>query len=110
MTKSIDSDAAAIAVDNSQYAPFSHSFSDPWKEAEVELKFRFARPTKTQIKRLSDTAGKNAMQAGRDLLLGTIHPEEKDELLAKLEEYPGIAMTFSTALIKTVGISSDLGN
>ena len=110
MTKSIDSDAAATAIDNRAYAPFSHSFPDPWKEAEVELKFRFARPTKTQIKRLSDTAGKNAMQAGRDLLLGTIHPEEKEELLARMEEYPGIAMTFSTALIKTVGISSDLGN
>jgi hypothetical protein len=108
MTKSNDN--AASAADSREYAPFSHSFRDPWKDAEVELNFRFAKPSKPQIKRLSDTAGKNSIQASRDLLLGTVHPEDKDILLSSLEEYPGIALSFSTALIKTVGISSDLGN
>jgi hypothetical protein len=92
------------------YAPFTHSFRDPWKDADVELKFRFAKPSRTQIKRLSDMAGKNSMQAARDLLLGTVHPDDKDGLLSALEEYPGTAISFSTALIRTVGISADLGN
>lgn len=106
----------AVAADHQyatadrKYAAFAHSFRDPWEEKDVELSFRFAKPTRMQIKRLSDTAGRNATQAARDLLIGTIHPEEKDELLAKLEEYPGLATSYSTALIKAVGISADLGN
>jgi hypothetical protein len=112
MTKSGDIDAgnANATGENREYAAFAHSFRDPWKDADVELTYRFARPTKTQIKRLSDTAGKNAIQAARDLLLGTVHPDDKDKLLSDLEDYPGIAMSFSTGIIKTVGISSDLGN
>jgi hypothetical protein len=107
MTKSNEMNASA---DDREYAAFEHSFRDPWKDADVELNFRFARPSRMQIKRLSDTASKNALQAARDLLIGTIHPEEKEALLTKLEEYPGLAISFSSALIKTVGISSDLGN
>jgi hypothetical protein len=107
ITPTLSQSAAAA---NSGYACFEHSFRDPWKDADVELSFRFAKPTRTQVKRLSDTAGKNAIQAARDLLLGTIHPDDKDNLLSALEEYPGIAISFSSALIKTVGISADLGN
>jgi hypothetical protein len=93
-----------------KYASFPHSFRDPWEDADIEMSFRFAKPTRTQIKRLTDTAGRNALQAARDLLLATVHPEDKDELLANLENYPGIATSYSTVLIKSVGISADLGN
>ena len=97
-------------TDDRMYAAFEHSFRDPWANTDVELKFRFAKPTKTQIKRLQDTAGRNPTQAARDLLIGTIHPDEKDNLLIRLEEYPGLATSYSTVLIKSVGISADLGN
>jgi hypothetical protein len=107
MTKSNEIDALNSA---NAYASIEHSFYDPWAKEDVELSFRFAKPTKTQIKRLSDTAGKNATQASRDLLLGCVHPEDKEALLSKMEDYPGIAISFSTALIKMVGITSDLGN
>ena len=97
-------------TDDRKFAPFAHSFRDPWEESDVELKFRFAKPSKTQIKRLQDTAGRNAAQASRDLLLGTIHPDDKEDLIAQMEMYPGIATSYSGALIKAVGISADLGN
>lgn len=97
-------------ADDRKFAAFPFSFRDPWEDADVELNFRFAKPTRMQIKRLTDTASRNATQAARDLLLGTIHPDQKEELIAKLEEYPGIATSYSTALIKAVGISADLGN
>ena len=96
--------------DGRKYATFNHSFRDPWEDEDVELSFRFAKPTRVQIKRLSDTAGRNSMQASRDLLLATIHPKDKDQLLAMLEDYPGLGTSYSTALIKAVGISADLGN
>jgi hypothetical protein len=106
----MDNPDKAPAPDGRKYAAFPHSFRDPWEDVDVEMNFRFAKPTKTQVKRLTDTASRNPMQASRDLLIGTIHPEEKENLLAKLEEYPGIATSYSTALIKAVGISADLGN
>lgn len=93
-----------------RYAEFSHTFRDPWEGEDVELIFHFSKPTRTQIKRLQDTAGRNPAHAARNLLLDTINPEEKEELTAKMEAYPGIATSFSTALIKAVGISADLGN
>jgi hypothetical protein len=102
--------ASEVVQDDRKFASFDLNFRDPWEKKDIELSFRFAKPSKTQIKRLQDTAARNASQAARDLLIGTIHPEDKEGLLAKLEEYVGLATSYSTALIKGVGISSDLGN
>lgn len=93
-----------------KYASFKHSFRDPWEDADVEMDFHFSKPTKTQIKRLTDTASRQPTQASRDLLLSTIHPDEKEALLTKLEDYPGLASSYSAVLLKSVGISADLGN
>lgn len=93
-----------------KYAAFPHSFRDPWEGADVEMQFRFGKPTKGEIKRLQDMAGKNPSQAARNLLLDTVHPEDKEKLTEAMENYPGIATSYSTALIKAVGISADLGN
>ena len=55
-----------------KYVAFSHTFEDPWgegdEESEVKCAFRFAKPNKVQIKRLQDTAAKNAANASRNLL------------------------------------------
>ena len=42
-----------------KYAPFDLTFTDKWEDREVELSLRFAKPTKMEIKRLQDVAGKN---------------------------------------------------
>lgn len=103
-------------TDNRKYAVFTHSFADPWAgetaddALEVSLTFHFAKPTKLQIQRLQDKAGKNPAQAARNLLMDVICPDEKDALLQAMEDYPGIATSFSTAIIKGVGISAELGN
>lgn len=95
------------------FVEFSHTFTDPWgpegEDTEVTLKFRFAKPNKIQIKRLQDTAGKNAAQASRNILLETVHADDKDALTGAMEDYPGLATTFSTVLIKGVGIAQELG-
>lgn len=102
--------------DNRKFVPFSHSFEDPWAgdSAEdsktVSLTFRFSKPTKTQLQRLQDKATKNSTQAARNLLLDIIHPDDKQSFLESMEEYPGITASFSTAILKGVGISADLGN
>lgn len=101
---------AGFNEENRKFAVFNLSFRDPWEDAEVELSFRFAKPNQPQIKRLQNTAARDSAQASRNLLLATIHPEEKEQLIEAMEEYPGLATSYSTALIKAVGISPDLGN
>lgn len=99
-----------------KYVSFTHSFDDPWagdsadNPQSVSLTFRFAKPNKTQVQRLQDKAGKNPAQAARNLLLDIVHPEEKEALTTAMEDYPGIATSFSTAIIRGVGISAELGN
>lgn len=99
-----------------KYVLFSHTFSDMWAgdsaddAPEVTLSYRFAKPTKTQIQRLQDKAARNAGQASRNLVLDCVHPDDKQSLTEDMEEFPGLSSTFATAILKGVGISSDLGN
>ncbi len=93
-----------------KYADFTHSFNDPWDDKDVEIICRFAKPTKAQIKQLQDKATKNPTLASRNLLVGTVHPEDKDKLLSALDDYPGVVTSFSAAMIKGVGITAELGN
>ena len=102
--------AEVVKAAERRYAAFPHSFRDPWEDVDVEMSFRFAKPTKGEIKRLQDTAAKNNAQASRNLLMSTVHPEDRDRLDEMMEAYPGIATSYATALVKAVGISADLGN
>lgn len=103
-------------ADSRKFVSFSHTFSDPWSgdsaddARDVTLSFRFAKPTKTQIQRLQDKAAKNAGQASRNLVLDCVHPDDRQALTDAMEEYPGIATSFATAIIRGVGISAELGN
>jgi hypothetical protein len=103
-------------LESRKYVSFSHTFADPWTgetaedAQDVTLAFRFAKPTKTQIQRLQDKAAKNAGQASRNLVLDCVHPDDKQALSDAMDEYPGIATSFATAIIKGVGISAELGN
>lgn len=97
-------------TDNRKYAAIPLSFHDIWEDRDIEFKFRFAKPTKMEIKRLQDTAVKNPTQAGINILSSTIHPEDRENLQAAMEDYPGIVTSYSTALIKAIGLTADAGN
>lgn len=93
-----------------KYVPIPLTFRDIWEERDVELNYRFAKPTKLEIKRLQDTVTRNGAQASRNILISTVHPEDKDSLIADMDNYPGIVVSYSTALIKAVGLTADAGN
>lgn len=103
-----------------RFVTFTHTFSDPWAgesatgtledAQDVSLSFRFAKPTKLHIQRLQDKAAKNAGQASRNLVLDCVHPDDKQAFTDAMEEYPGIATSFATAILRGVGISAELGN
>lgn len=107
-------------TDSRKFVAFSYTFSDPWAgetatgsledAQDVTLSFRFAKPGKTQIQRMQDKAVKAPGQAARNLLLDVVHPDDKQALLDSMEEYPGVTMSLAGAILKGVGISSDLGN
>lgn len=93
-----------------KYALIPLSFHDLWEDRDIEFKFRFAKPTKLEVKRLQDTAVKNPTQAAINILASTVHPDDKEALQAAMEEYPGISTSYSTALIKAIGLTADAGN
>jgi hypothetical protein len=91
------------------YKEISHTWHDLWKEADISVSYRFARPTVSELKRMQHTAAKNASAAAQQLVLDTVHPDDKEKLLAVLEEYPLLATTLSTALIESCAVAN-LGN
>lgn len=103
-------DTEERTLEDTQYALFSHNFYDPWREAEVELRFHFSKPGKSQLKRMQDTALKNAFQASRNLLLDTVHADEQDSLGENMDLYPGMVTSYATALLHAVGMGTELGN
>lgn len=118
MTKDADTTTATpepdvITFEGRKFVRFTHTFTDhflPEEMSEVSISFHFSKPTEPQIKRLQNTAGRDSSGAARNLLISTVLPDQRDRLKSTLEEYVGLATTFSTALIKSVGISADLGN
>ena len=107
-------------TDPRKFVAFSYTFSDPWAgekadgsledAQDVTLSFRFAKPGKTQIQRMQDKAVKAPGQAARNLLLDVVHPDDRQALMDSMEEYPGVTMSLAGAILKGVGMSSDLGN
>lgn len=97
-------------IGGKKYARFTHTWEDPWEGTEVSVTGRFARPSKEQLKRLQNRAARDSHGASYALLMDVVHAEDRQQLIADLASYPGIVTTFGTALIKAMGISSDLGN
>ena len=92
------------------YKTISHTWVDIFDDdKETSVSFRFARPSAAQVKRLQAGAVKNAGAASYQLLLDTIHPDDKDEFVKAQEQYPALTTTFSGVILKSCGLA-DLGN
>ena len=101
--------ATESAGKGKQYVSFGYTFNDTWKGEEVEIRFRFAKPNQAQIKQMQKMSAKDPGLASRNLLVNTVHPEDKAAFLAAAEEYPAVVSTLSTGIIRAVGVA-DLGN
>ena len=88
-----------------EYAVVSYSFNDIWQNEEVEVSYRFARPTMAMIKRMQAGAVKNPAAASRDICLDAIHPDDKERFVAECEKYPLIATSIGGRLVKACGLS-----
>lgn len=94
----------------SPYKLLSHSWEDLWEDKEATVSARFKKPSPQAIKRMQAGAGKDPIKASYNLLLDCVHPEDKEKLAADLEAYPAVVATLSGAILKSCGVSAELGN
>jgi hypothetical protein len=92
-----------------QYKELRHTWHDIWKDEDISVSYRFARPTVSELKRMQHTAAKNTAAAAQQLVIDTIHPDDKEKFLAALEIYPLLVVTLSTVLVESCGMAN-LGN
>ncbi len=93
-----------------KYSEFSHTFTDKWADdEEITCAYQFRKPNKSEVNRLTKEAQKSSGAANHNLLITLVHPDDKARMLADLENYPGLAVTFANGLLKASGFG-DLGN
>ena len=93
-----------------KYAAFSHTWNDPWEEKEITRDYRLAKPKREDINRFNKEVQKSPAVAQQNLVVATIHPDDKAACLADIEQWPGLLLTLANGLLKASGLSNDLGN
>lgn len=89
-----------------QYLTLEASFEN-WEEQSVDVKFRFAKPSKPMIERTNKDIQKNkGTSALQNLLLSIVHPEEKEDLKEKITEHPGLIQSFTDTIYERLGYNS----
>ncbi len=101
--------AKGTNAEDKRYKTLKHEFFDQFKSKDVAISARFRRPTRPEVSRVQQQALKKADQAFHNLVMETVHPEDKEYLKASLEDYPALASTFGGALMSSCGLG-DLGN
>ena len=89
------------------HAGLTHRFSHD--NLHISVSSRFDPPQANALIKLLQCNQANCKRIFIDVR-HVADPRPVVELLQALADYPGISTTFSTALIKSVGISADLGN
>lgn len=97
-------------VDNEKYTVLTHTFTDIWENKEIEISARFKKPSPIIIKRMQVAASKDPAKAAYNLLIDCCHNQDLNNLKENLENYPAVATTMSSVILKACGVSSELGN
>lgn len=97
-------------MEKENYTEIKHTFIDRFKgDAEVGVALRFKKPSAEGVERCQSKVSKKPTMAFRSLCVSCIHPDDKETMLGKFEEYPGLATSFGNALLEAAGFA-DLGN
>ncbi|MBU1002793.1 MAG: hypothetical protein KKE73_09745 [Proteobacteria bacterium] len=101
MTKGTESAGADSSV---KYIELKHTFEDRFEGREVEAAARFRKPSPAEISRAQRSMLKKPGLAMSNLLMDTVHPEDKEQLQQLLKDYTGLSTTFGSALFDSVGM------
>ena len=75
-------------------------------ENEVELVYRFKRPSVASYDRYVKTAAKVGItKASKAFMLDAIVDEDRERLTADMEEFPGVAITIGNKLTELLGLT-----
>lgn len=91
------------------FKEFRHAFFDSFTEKDIEVCYRFKRPTPQDAERAQKRMFKSPGQALRDMCTSVVHPDDKEKMMNDFKDYPGLPSTLGTALLKSIGFA-DLGN
>jgi len=91
------------------YKEFSHSFIDEFLDKEVKISARFRKPNRPEVDRFNQAAVKKVETASNNLLLDIVHAEDKERFTADINEYPGVITTVAGVILKSLGLSAELG-
>ena len=73
----------------------------------TELAYHFKRPAVASYDRYIKSASQVGItQASKVFLLDAVVEEEKDRLVADMEEYPGVAITIGNKLTEILGLTN----
>lgn len=75
-------------------------------EQEQEFTYRFKRPSIASYDRYVKTAAKTGItKASRVFLLDAVAEEDRERLVADMEEYPGVGITVGNKLTELLGLT-----
>ena len=97
-------------MEEKKFVTLSHTWFTPFEDREITCAFRFTAAGRAEVSRFNKEVLKSASAAQQNLVVGVIHPEDKDGFLAEAEKYPGLMLTFSSQILKASGLAGDLGN
>ncbi|MDY0349053.1 MAG: hypothetical protein RBR13_09535 [Tenuifilaceae bacterium] len=92
------------------YREIRHAFVDRFNnDEEVQVGFRFRRPSAEAVERCQAKVGKKPSLAYRSLCIHCVQAEDKQAMLEAFDAYPGLPTSFGNALLEAAGFA-DLGN
>lgn len=75
-------------------------------EEEREFSYHFKRPTVASYDRYVKTAAKTGItKASKVFMLDAVVDEERERLIADMEEYPGVSITIGNKLTEILGLT-----
>lgn len=91
------------------YAIFRHSWRDEWAKQDVKACLHFRKPGQEEMNRYQREAQKSSGMANRNILVETIHPDEKEQMLGLLKSHVALSTTITNWMMKASGFDS-VGN
>ncbi|HWS42600.1 MAG TPA: hypothetical protein VN421_05880 [Pseudoflavonifractor sp.] len=75
-------------------------------EEEKEFNYYFKRPSVPSYDRYIKGASQSMTKASKVFMLDAVVDEDRDRLVADMEEYPGVALTIGNKLTELLGLTN----
>jgi hypothetical protein len=91
------------------YRHLTTEFMD-FDDNPVKVDIRFKRPGQATCDRAIKDMQRSPGKAFHNLLMGCVHPEDKEELKVAMETFPGVGVSFGSEILERSGFSAEVVN